>query len=105
VKRRKSYTLRFTVTQNHFMRCNACDLKLPEWETRFQAWYDSTVNLKKLTADQLQELRRILKRAGRPGIYRRSRPEVTRRALRRKLCVLKEFIGLSAIDRLGELSR
>ena len=102
--RRKSYSLRFTFTQNHFMRCNARDLKLPEWETRFAWRFDSTVNLRKLTDKQLRELRRILIQAGRPSVGR-SRADVTRRALRRKLRVLAEFIDLSAIDRLGELRR
>lgn len=98
------HTLRFTVLQNHFMRCNARDLKLPEWEARFGAWFDLTINLRKLGTEGLSDLRRILKRGGRQGFIK-SRVGVTRRALRRKLRVLEEFADLSAIDRLGDLRR
>lgn len=103
--RKKSYTLRFTTTQNHFMRANAHALKLPKWEERFQAWFETRINLRNLTSDQIRDLRAILDRGGHRVSFGQGRAKTTRRALRHKLRVLEEFTGLSAIDRLGDLGR
>lgn len=105
MRRKKEYRLRFTQLQNHYMWCNARDLKLTWWTERFQrgGFFEQTVNLRTLTGDQLRELRQILEQAGKPRFL--GRKDRTRKALRRKLRTLDEFDGLSAIDRLGELQR
>jgi len=64
-----------------------------------------TINLRKLSAEQVEDLKEVLEAVGKPGVFGRKRRDITKRSLRRKLKVVTEFSELSVVDRLAEVGR
>lgn len=61
-----------------------------------------TLSLCQLSFNELEILRSVLRRM---TIQRGPRAGPTRRSVRKKLAVLDEFLGRSAVDRLGDIVR
>jgi len=61
-----------------------------------------TINLTKLTPEQVADLETVLELASSP-VFGNKRSNITKRALRKRLKIVTEFSELSAIDRLAEV--